>query len=63
MNKKFNILPNTDRCIFILKTIVNICLLIICWVNEFISNTPMWKDVWFVLGMIMLFRLIEGIEE
>ncbi len=61
--KKFSILPNLNKYVFILKTILNMCLFIMCWVNEFMSSTPMWKDVWFVLGMIMLFRLIEGIEE
>ncbi len=52
-----------DKWTFILKTVVNMCLLVICWANEFVSTIPMWKDVWFVLGMIMLFRLIEGMDK
>ena len=52
-----------EKWLSILRTVVNICLLVICWSNKFISDIPMWKDVWFVLGMIMLFRIIDGVDK
>ncbi len=57
MDKMFRVIKWID----ILVPIVYVCLLIICWVNKFISTEPMWESVWFVLGMMLFLKLIEGV--
>ena len=56
MNKMF-------KWVDILIPIIYVCLLIICWTNKFISAEPMWESVWFVLGMMIFLKLIEGVNE
>ena len=52
-----------DLWLSICKTIVNMLLLCICWMNMFRTELPVYEDIWFVLMFICLFRLIEGSEK
>ena len=52
-----------DLWLSILKTVVHLCLLGITWGHVIADGIPMWNSPWFVLGMILLFRITECSEK
>ena len=52
-----------DLWLSVCKTVVNMCLLCLCWFNMFSTDIPVYNDIWFVLSFICLFRLIEGTDK
>jgi len=52
-----------DLWLSVLKTVAHLCLLGITWGHVIADGIPMWNNPWFALGMILLFRIVEGSEK